>query len=178
MSLVPRGSAASRSVERQMEALGEVADRRVAGVDQLAAELGHLAVREVAAAVGVHAPADPVGGLVDGRADPLVLQAERGREPGDAAAHDRDPGAVPARRAGRPGERRRAAEHDRRADEAAALDELPARQRPFGLPLAELGGPDPQGLGLTVLPGQALQRTHQRCPCHGSPLLSLLLQKE
>ena len=42
------------------------------------------------------------------------------------------------------------------------------RERPLGLPLAELGGRDPQGLGLAVLPGQALQRTHQRCPCHCS----------
>ena len=67
-----------------------------------------------------------------------------------------------------PRERRRASEHDRGADDAAALDELPPRDRPFGLPLAELGGPDSQRLRLTVLAGQTLQRTHQRCPCHCS----------
>ena len=92
----------------------------MAGVDQLAAELAHLAVAPVAAAVGVHPPADAVARLVHGRAEPLVLERERGVQARDPAADDRDPRrGLPPRGRG-PRERGRPADRDGRAEHAAA----------------------------------------------------------
>ena len=85
-------------VERQAEALRQFPDGRVAGVDQLAAPLGHLAAGEVAR-VAEHPPADAARRLVHGGRDVAVGELERAGEPGDAAADDRHRG-VAGRRSG------------------------------------------------------------------------------
>jgi hypothetical protein len=121
----------------------------VVRVDQLAAELAHLLVRPVAVAVGMHPAADAVGSFVDARRSPLVLQRERGVEPGDAAADDRD--------AGRRGSRTRRTREQSRADGdrspggGAPLQEVTASVGGLGASLAQLGRTDAQPLGVVVL---------------------------
>ena len=83
--------------EPQVEPPCELADRRVVGVDQLAAVLGDLAAEVVVAArdaraVRMHPAAEPGRRLVDRRPDAVVGERQCGREAGDTAADDRDPG--------------------------------------------------------------------------------------
>jgi hypothetical protein len=139
----------------------------VVRVDELAAELAHLPVRPVAAAVRVHAAADPVGSLVHGRRDPLVLQRERGVEPGDPAADDRNARGRACRSACGVREQDWAG-GDPGADDAAPLQELAAGVRLLGPPLAELGRTEAEPFGVVVLPGDALDCPQQRRPCHPS----------
>ena len=86
-------------VEVEPELLGELADLGVALVDQLAAVLGDLALGEVAPA----RPAAPAErGRRPRRARPGVagaLEPVGAGQPGQAAADDDDPGALPAARA-------------------------------------------------------------------------------
>ncbi len=81
----------------ESEALAEIEDGVVGGVDQLTAVLGYLALLPEPgvgrAAAGVHPAADPGRvRLVDGGGDALVRQGEGGVEPGDPRADDGDPG--------------------------------------------------------------------------------------
>ena len=62
----------------------------MARVDQLAAELAHLAVGPIAVVVAVHASADAAGSLVDRRCQSLVLERERGVQTGNAGTDDGD----------------------------------------------------------------------------------------
>jgi hypothetical protein len=116
----------------------------------------------------VHAAADAVGRLVDGRGDPLVLQRQRRVQPRDPGADDRD-----AR--GRRCRGRRGACEDRRpegdagGDGAAALQELAPRVGGLGPPLAQLGGGDLEPLSGVVLSSEARESAQKRCPCHRRP---------
>ena len=153
---------------RELEPLRELEDRLVVRVDQLAAELGLLAVRPKASPelrpVGVHPAPEPTRRLVDVRGDALVLQRQRRRQPGDAAADDRD--SRSSRRARRPCERHRPGHRDRRAERTGSLHELAAADPRVLLPLAKLLHLDPELRRSVVLACEALQGPHQRCPRH------------
>ena len=154
---------------RQVEPPGEREDRLVPRVDQLAAQLGSLAVGPVAGKVdevGVHAAADPRRmGFVDRGADSAVLQRESRRQARDAAADDRN---------SRRGRAPRAA-HERAggtgrgqcgADGSGPLEEVLARVRLLLAAGSQLLDRDPKLLGRVVLAGQLAQRAQQRCACH------------
>ena len=153
---------------RELEPLRELEDRLVVRVDQLAAELGLLAVVPEPVAelgpVGVHAPAEAIRRLVDVGTDALVLQRQSRGQPGDPAADDRD--AWSPGRARRPRERGGAGHGDRRADGTRPLDELAARDPRLVLPLAKLLDLDSERRRRLVLAREALQRTHQWCTRH------------
>ena len=83
-------------VELEAELLGELADLRVALVDQLPAVLGDLALGEVVAQRPA-AAAEPIGGLVEVGAVARLLQPVGAGEAGEAGADDHDPGARPPR---------------------------------------------------------------------------------
>ena len=135
----------------------------MARVDQLAAELGLLTVRPEARAelrpVGVHPSAEPRGGLVDVAGDSRILERERAREAGDAAADDGDPrrcgGTCAVREHRRPGEREG-------AEGCAASEEITAGHDRRCLALTKLVDLDPEPAGFGVVPGEALHGAHQR----------------
>src|SRR5438094_6167155 len=78
----------AKEIDRgKLETARQAEDRLVATVDELAAVLARLAV-EPGHCVGVHPPADPARGFVDGGCDPGVLESERGVQAGDATADD------------------------------------------------------------------------------------------
>jgi hypothetical protein len=87
------------------------------GVDGLAALLDDLAVGEEPTQ-GHRAPADAVGGLVDGRMDAVLDEAICAREPGDACADHNHP---VARASGPGGALRAAAGRDQPAATPAAV---------------------------------------------------------
>ena len=148
---------------REPEALREVADRHVAGVDQLAAELRDLPVGPVAG-IGVHAAAEARRRLVDGGGDALVGEGERRVQAGDAAADDCDPR---RRRRGRAlCQRRRAGDRDGRTGYTGTLQELTPGEGGLLAPTAQLGGWNAQALGAAVLLGEPPERTKQRRACH------------
>ena len=78
-------------VQRDPQLGGQVLDMEVAGVDQLAAELRHLAVGEEAAQAA-HPPAHPLLRFEDARLHPRLPEAVAGGEARDAGADDDDPG--------------------------------------------------------------------------------------
>ena len=81
---------------RQLEAAGQLEDRLMAAIDQLAAVLADLVVLPGGASqqrrVGMHAPANPARGLEHTSAIAGILQRQRRVEAGDAPAHDGDSG--------------------------------------------------------------------------------------
>ena len=91
--LGPRRLRGDEVVELEVEAVRQLADVAVAGIDELAAPLGHLVVGP-GGGIGEHAPAGAAGGLVDGGGDAAVGQAHRAGEAGDPGAHDDDLGVV------------------------------------------------------------------------------------
>ena len=142
----------------------------MAGVDQLAAQLRLLPVRPEAVTellpIRVHPPAHPARRLIHIGVDPLVLQGQRRRQPGDAAADDGDPRR--GRRPRRPGQRQRPRHRRGRPRRTGTLEELPPRHPRHLLALPQLLNPDPQLRRGPMLPRKALQRPHQRRPCHQS----------
>jgi len=74
----------------EAEALRELQNEMVVGVNQLAAPLAHLAVRPIGG-IGVHAAANARRGLVDSRGIARVLERERRGETGNSSADDSDP---------------------------------------------------------------------------------------
>ncbi len=133
----------------EIELLREPEDLLVPRVDELAAELGLLAVvPEVVTElgpVGVHAPADAVGRLVHVGVHALVLEDECCVEARDAAADDGDAGTGRAPGCTRMlGEVRGAGDHAGAGD-AGLLQELAAVVcRAFGSPALQLGNRNPQ----------------------------------
>ena len=154
---------------RQVEPPGEPEDRLVPGVDQLAAQLGSLAVGPVAREVdevGVHAAADARRmGFVDRRGDALVLQRQGRRQARDPAADDRDSRRRRASRGAheRPGGTGRG---QRGADGPGPLEEVLPRVRVLLAAGPQLFDRDPEVLGRSVLAGQLTQCAQQRCACH------------
>src|SRR5437899_12560733 len=97
----------------------------MAGVDELTAELGDLAVRPVPGTVRVHPATDALGGrLVHGAGDALVGEGERGGQAGDPATNDGYPGGGCRRRVSGPAQPGRNARRESGADDGAAPDEL------------------------------------------------------
>ena len=103
------GLGAEQVVELETELLREVADRAVALVDQLAAVLGDLSVRERAAQRPA-AASDPVGRLVDVGGVAGLLQAVRAGQAGEAGSDDDDARCRRGARGGREAAERRDAE--------------------------------------------------------------------
>ena len=91
--LGPVGLGGEQVVEHEAEFLSELADRGVALVNQLPTALGDLPVSE-RAAEGPTPPADPVGGLIDGRRIAGLLEPVSAGQPGQPGAHDHDPRAI------------------------------------------------------------------------------------
>jgi hypothetical protein len=119
-------------VERQAELLRKLLESEMVRVDQLAAVLVDLVVREIAAA-GPAAAAHPVGRLVDVGEYPGLLQAIGRSETGEAGPDDNDARVRSgATRGRRPGGAREVAEN-RRADSCTtcALQEAASRRARF-----------------------------------------------
>ena len=152
------------------EPLRELQDGLVVRVDQLAAQLRLLPVRPEAVAellpVGVHPPAHTARRLIHIGGEPLVLQGQRRRQPGDAAADDGDPWR--GRRPRRPGKRQRPRHRRGRPGYTGTFEELPPRHPRKLAALPQLLNPDPQLRRSPVLPRKTLQSPHQRRPCHRS----------
>jgi hypothetical protein len=152
-------------VDHEAEARGEIEDGGVPGVDQLAAPLGLLTGRPVAGAVGEHAAAGAIAGLVDRGVDARVGQAQRAGQAGDAGADDRDR-RLAAGRAGDPGGRGQA---ERRA---AADQEIASRRarRGGGAFASAVSGLGDRLAGATsqddVAPA-GTERCEQGCAGHG-----------
>ena len=81
--------AVEQVVEGQAEFAGQLADVRMPGVDQLAAEFDHLAIGEMVAQ-RQHAPADAVLRFVHAHAHAGLAQPPRRGQAGDAGADDGD----------------------------------------------------------------------------------------
>jgi hypothetical protein len=137
---------AEEVVELEPELLREVADLRVALVDQLAAVLDDLPLGE-GAAEGPAAAADPIRRLVDLGLVAGLAEGVRGVEPGEPGPDDDDPRrARAARRRGEAAERGQAERGDAR---------LPDEPRPRRAPLAGGGRDcvlDPPASGVRAIP--------------------------
>src|SRR5580704_2493666 len=171
--------------QRQVEARGQIHDRRVLAVDQLTTPLTDLAIGP-ASGVGVHPPADIVLSLEDGRRIRrdlvgTVLQRERGIQARDAGPDDRDPGCGRGcRRKGLPQQHRRADRRARRTQYTGLEDLAPGeplfapRLLPLGLHLLYGAA----GLfGRSVVAGNPLQDTQQgRTRSHCPSLTYVLLR--
>lgn len=136
----------------------------MAGVDQLAADLGGLPVRPVVA-LGPHAAADAAGvGLVQGAGDPGVLQGEGGGQSGDARADHGDAGRAHGLLGGYGlgGVRGRGGgEGGTEAEGGGAAEEFAAGGA------ADLGGGQAEAPGGGVLGGELPQGVHHGRTGHG-----------
>jgi hypothetical protein len=114
----------------EAEAPGELPDRGVALVDELAAALDQLVVGE-GAPQGPATAADPVRGLVHGRRLAGLLELVGAGQPGQPTTHDGDPPREDGRRLGPTGPDRDSGRGGRQPEYAAQLERVTAGQAPL-----------------------------------------------